>query len=368
MPNCIRCHKPIEDTPFCPHCGARQQRVRSVKSRGNGQGTAYKRGKTWTSKVIIGWRKDDDGSLHQVARTKSGFKTKREALEACSGLLSMSSSPPPTIRFSQLYDQWLPKYEERVSKSTMRCYKAAYKHCKSLYHMRFIDIHGDDLQACIDTCPAGKRTKENIKAFLSLLYKYAIHNDIVSKNRAGTLYTGDGKKGTRPAFTLDEVDRIRRAIGVVPFAGYIYCLIYLGYRPTEMLSLRKSDYDARHNCFYGGIKTEAGRNRFVTISPKIQPIIDELLKQDGEYIFSLTGTKPMTEFYFRNFCFSPCMEALHIVGRTPYSCRHTFANLLKAVAGSDTDKAALMGHSGTSQTKDYQSADYDSLQKITNKI
>ena len=62
------------------------------------------------------------------------------------------------------------------------------------------------------------------------------------------------------------------------------------------------------------------------------------------------------------------MDALGITDRVPYSCRHTFANLLKNVKGSDTDKAALIGHSDASMTKYYQSPDYDSLRAIIDSL
>lgn len=60
--------------------------------------------------------------------------------------------------------------------------------------------------------------------------------------------------------------------------------------------------------------------------------------------------------------------SLGIKDRVPYSGRHTFANLLKAVPGSDTDKAALMGHANASMTKYYQEPDYESLRSITDRI
>ena len=72
----------------------------------------------------------------------------------------------------------------------------------------------------------------------------------------------------------------------------------------------------------------------------------------------------MDDEHFRKYCFTPLMEQLGISGKVPYSCRHTFANLLKNVQGSDTDKAALIGHSDASMTKYYQSADYESLKTI----
>ena len=68
--------------------------------------------------------------------------------------------------------------------------------------------------------------------------------------------------------------------------------------------------------------------------------------------------------HFRKICFDRLMNQLGIEGRRPYSCRHTFANLLKATNGSDVDKAALMGHADASMTKYYQSEEYDKLKAI----
>ena len=52
----------------------------------------------------------------------------------------------------------------------------------------------------------------------------------------------------------------------------------------------------------------------------------------------------------------------HTSRKTPKSILGTA--LLKNVKGSDTDKAALIGHSDASMTKYYQSADYESLRAI----
>ena len=76
----------------------------------------------------------------------------------------------------------------------------------------------------------------------------------------------------------------------------------------------------------------------------------------------------MNDKMFRDVAFNPLMEAIGIKGRVPYSCRHTFANLMKNVKGSDTDKAALIGHADASMTKYYQSPDYDSLRNITDNL
>ena len=45
-----------------------------TKSRGNGQGTAYKRGNSWTAQVVIGWRVPDDDTRPPIPikRTRGG--------------------------------------------------------------------------------------------------------------------------------------------------------------------------------------------------------------------------------------------------------------------------------------------------------
>ena len=102
-------------------------------------------------------------------------------------------------------------------------------------YRKFADILPGDLQACMDACKNGKRTKEVMKAFASLLYKYAMHNELVSRNRAETLYTGDGEKVAREAITMDELERIRSAVPSEPYAAYVLCLCYLGFLPASCL-------------------------------------------------------------------------------------------------------------------------------------
>ena len=48
---CIKCGREIPaGVPYCCWCGKRQKVANNGKSRGNGQGEAYQRGKTWTAR------------------------------------------------------------------------------------------------------------------------------------------------------------------------------------------------------------------------------------------------------------------------------------------------------------------------------
>lgn len=366
---CRKCSQDLQPGWLtCPWCATSVTQTKKKKTRrGNGTGGVYKRGDTWTARVTAGWH-IVEGVNVPIRKTKGGFKTKTEALKYIATLQDNPLVPKSGETFEQMYTRWVDFYAPRVKESSMACYKSAFKHFDKVKHRRLVELTVAELQACMDACPRGRSTRDDMRSVCSLVFKFAEANGIDVKNPAQHLYCGGVQKGTREPITMDELERIRRSVGVVPFADMVYALCYLGYRPTELLILKKSDYDPVRRCFRGGIKTEAGKNRIVTISPKIQPIIDELMTHEGEYVFSVYPDKPMSEAYFREHCFKPCMEALGIKGRTPYSCRHTFANLLKAVQGSDTDKAALIGHSDASMTKYYQSADYQSLRAITDKL
>ena len=344
------------------------------RTRPNGAGTAYKRGRTWTAAITVGW-KIVNGRGQAIRRTKGGFHTKREALAYCQTLKS-SPRAKALQTLQALYDAWLPQHEQRVSRSTINCYKAAWKYYKPLYHCAMQDITVDDLQECIDNCQNGKRTKENMKALAGLLYKYAIPRNIVSLNIGEYLYTGNDAKSTRPAFTMEQIESIKRQIGITPYADYVYVLIYTGFRPTELFGLTKADYT--DGILYGGIKTAAGKNRAVPVSPKIKAIIDEHVGKSDRFIFPRDDGSQMTINYFRDNYFyqvlcnsgiQPMPDVEHPAYYTPYSCRHTFANLLKTANGSDKDKAALIGHEDYATTKKhYQSAEIDAMRRIIQEL
>lgn len=369
MPPCKKCKKDIPDGAiFCPWCGMRQEKQKSIKKRGNGAGTVIKRGDTYTAIITLGYYCDPStGKIKRKTRSKGGFRTKSEAV-AYVQALKITPGHDSSITMMGLYEQWLPTYEDRIGKKTLACYKCAFKHFSTIHFCRFADLKTDDFQRCIDACPRGKSTKQDMRTIAGLLCKYAYSIDIISKNYAAYLHTGNEKKGTRPAFTLEELSKIRQAVGILPYADYVYFMCYTGFRPSEMFALKRTAYDQQSNTLVGGGKTKAGTDRYVTISPKLAEIMRQRICADTLYLFPREDGKKMKEDYFRKFCFSPLMTKLGIEGRTPYSCRHTFANLLKAVQGSDTDKAALMGHADASMTKYYQSEDIASLKAITDAI
>ena len=86
--NCQKCRTPVpESAIYCPQCGKKlftEQKKRRTKSRGNGTGTAFKRGNTWTAQVVYDRvYVADDKPLKKLTRSKGGFKTREAALQYC---------------------------------------------------------------------------------------------------------------------------------------------------------------------------------------------------------------------------------------------------------------------------------------------
>lgn len=404
---CRKCTRELpDDAIFCCYCGVNQGAVKRRPKRANGTGWTVKRGKTWTACLVVGY----DEECKPEIITLGGFSTKSAAVEFIPVLKATRHIPPkernavlrqaktrPTIdealfvvkshkkqaagdttTFRELYDRWQPFYEPRIDKSTMNGHKAAMSYFKELWSAPFSKLSADDLQDCIDACPKGRRTRENMKSLGKRLYEYAIGRKIVTINCADYVYIPKEVERRRAALSSTHVEQIRQQIGKYPFADYVYCLCYLGFRPNEMLQLDKTSFRQQDGVDYlvGGFKTAAGTDRAVTIAPQVRNIIEQRMNEASDLLFPGPDGGQMDDEFFREKVFYPLLDYLGIqktpkagepAELVPYSCRHFFSNLLKDAKGADKDKAALMGHSDYETTKRvYQSENLKAMQEITN--
>ena len=394
---CIRCGGELPaGAAFCPACGKKQQKSKhKTKSRGNGLGSAYKlaNGK-WCAEKTVGWTVDPlpedappDAKPHRRrVAVKRQFSTKKDALLALPFMTAADRRPRQgtvarrkgtAITLKELYDQWEPTH--RRSKSTMNCYHAGFRVFAPLWFVPMADLDIDDLQDCMDDADAGRRTLENAKAALSLVYRYGIPRDAVPKDRnlAPFLIIREPGSAKKEGFSSAELELVRLAAQKGDYvAQLVLCQCYLGFRPTAFLALTVADYDEKERVFVGGSKTEAGIDRAVTVSPKIQRYVDAFrVAADGGAIFGAGGRvmplKKYRELFYALLKQLKIDNPVDENGRhrlTPHSCRHTFATLLKKAAGSDTDKLALIGHTSTDQLREYQDVRYDDLRAITDQL
>ena len=296
-------------------------------------------------------------------------------MAAVPDLLNAKPAEKKRITMKELYDRWLPTH--RAGKSTLDCYKAAIRYFSPLWHIPIADIDLDDLQECLDECPHGKRTLQNMKAVCGLVYKYGIPRKVIPENLnlAQFLIVEGETSARRASFTDAEIEAIKKACGKIPHAEEVYILIYTGFRPSEYLSLTADSYDSANQTLTGGAKTEAGRNRVVTLSPKIVPFVAALAAPGGPLIKDPSG-KPWTLKGWTEDVFYPVLEAAGISNPvenkrhkyTPHTCRHTFATLMKRVEGADKDKQELIGHASAEMLRYYQDVEIADLRRITDAI
>lgn len=367
---CRKCKQEIpEESKFCNYCGAKQIREKTGRRRGNGQGTVFKdKNGTWVAECTIGWD-DENGKLVRRSRRKRGFATKNEALAYIPNLRQNLPQQDMNVKFKDLYKKWMDRHAEKVTTSTINCYKSAYKYFSTLYYVEIAKIRTEHMQKCIDECPHGKRTKENMKALGTSLWKYAMQLDIVDKNYAEYLYIKKEESAEKIAFSKAQIDTMWANVDRVPKIKYVLLLCYTGMRLSEMLGAMTEDYDSDEGYFITGIKTDAGKNRVITISPKIRPFFAEFAK--GKHLFTDLSAKK-----FRSDIYYPALQALELDALdekgdhiyTPHCCRHTFATLMKNVDAPATDKQKLIGHAKFEMTAHYTHTDLGSLKKITDNL
>lgn len=391
---CPRCGMPVPlGSVYCNLCGKKlitDQKKKNVKTRGNGQGTAYRRGSTWTACATVGWVFPKDPAKPKVParKTKGGFKTKKEAL-AYAASMKPDAKVRRRITMEDCWKEWSAPYEARVVKSTFAGYKSAYNHFRPLHGMLMDEIPVTELQKCIDAVD-GHRMRQMMKTTAGLLWRHCVAHNILDKDITDVLYLGKGQSVQRDPLTPEEVEMIKDRIGKDRYAEYIYCLCYLGYRPGELLELKKNQL--RHyvkkdkngtvtaDIWYlvAGKKTAAGKDRIMPISSLVLDyVLSRAFVPGTDLLFPMYQFdrkkekfqyfKQMRDDYLNKFVFKPMAESLGFPPeKVPYCARHSFADLLKDADGSDKSKAALIGHSNYLFTQThYQS---DTIEELANLV
>ena len=394
-----KCRRDLEPGwVFCPFCGKKQAKPqRKAKSRANGLGSVYKRGDKWLAVKTIGWITDPlpadappGTEPHKRRQTVTRtYSTRKDATAALPFLTAADRKPRKgtatqrkgtAVTLKELYDQWEPTHQK--SRSTMNCYRSGFRLFAPLWNTRMEDLDVDDLQDCLDDADTGRRTLENAKAALGLVYKYGIPRNAIPKDRNLAQFLRIHEPGSgsqKPGLAPDQLEKVRKqAEAGDPVAVRVLCHCYLGFRPSAFLALKSGAYNEKERAFVGGIKTEAGIERTVTVSPKIQNYVTALVAAAGEdgYVFGKEAGQQLSLTEYREL-FYDLLERLEIPNPvdsenrhliTPHSCRHTFATLMKKAAGSDTDKLALIGHTSTEQLREYQDVRFEDLRAITDQL
>ena len=281
--------------------------------------------------------------------------------EAIAFLVEYNKNPyiysPSMITFSELYHLMAAERYPKLARSTVNNYKAAYKHCDSVYDKQFVNLRISDLQNIIRTMSANKigyPSQKKVRQLLHHIYSYAVKYEFIPGSADITRYIDlDKHKQLYPKspFNTRQLNRVRSLLDT-DLAKWAMCVImmcYCGTRPSEFISVLKQDVKLRQRYFIvRDSKTEAGRNRIVPISRKTLPYFEYWMSTNGKYLISDNGEK-LTYHKFRNL-FDKVMIASKCK-HTPHECRHTCATLLDNKGANEVATKKILGHACQGITK-----------------
>lgn len=338
----------------------------------NGFGTVVKlsgkRRRPYMAKITIGW--DETGK--QLRHTVGYFSTKQEALKA---LGSFEYNPTAVqfekLKFKEIADKWFSEHNKNLSAETLKSYKSLYEnYIKDLEPLVFSKIKLTHLQTHIDNLreKVSTGTLKRVKSIISMIYSWAIKNEIVTKNLAEFIEIGKHEtKVERRIFTTEEIDILWKNQNI-EMVDTILILLYTGMRVNELLNLKKSDIHLDKNGIITGSKTEAGKNRFIPINKKILPFILNRMNNKTEYFLITNRFKTYTYAGYRKI-FVNTLYNLKIERHTIHDCRHTTATLLSNAGANPTAIKNILGHSDYKITeKIYTHKDESELLKAINMV
>lgn len=326
----------------------------------------------WRVRKTSGWD-IVDGKAKQKFITIGYYATRRDALDA---LMEYNRNPydieANSITFEEVYKKWSEKHFQTIVPSACRTWVSAFNHSAPLHKMRFRDIRVSHLEGAIQSADVGQSTKQRMKSLYNLMYRFALKNEICDKNYAEMC--DSVKKGApkivRIPFTDEEIRLLWQNVSF-PFADMLLIGIYSGWRPQELAILKTKDIDMDALTMFGGLKTEAGRNRFVPIHPAIVSLlrgrIAEAAAFNSEYLFNDSDGTHLTYDRYRGR-FEKIMRSLNMK-HLPHDTRHTFITLGKEHDMDEYILKLIVGHAINDVTeKVYTHRTMEQLSKEIKKI
>lgn len=347
----------------------------------NGMGSVYKlsgkRRKPWIARKTKGWDINiETGTSKQLYITIGYYPTRQDALSA---LINYNENPYDidscNITFEEVYEQWGKVHFTEITPSAVRSWKSAFMHSAPLHKMRMRDIRVSHLEGTMQEAGVSDCTRQRMKSLYNLMYKYALKHEIVDKDYAALCDGVKVKQRTiiREPFSDDEVQKLWDNINY-PFVDMVLIGIYSGWRPQELAILKIKDIDLEKWTYFGGLKTDAGRNRCVPIHPLIRELVkqnyDKALSMNSEYLFNDEDGQQGTHLTYDKYRgrFRKINLKLGMSHR-PHDTRHTFITKAKAVDMNEYILKLIVGHSIEDITeKVYTHRTMEQLQEEMNKI
>lgn len=244
------------------------------------------------------------------------------------------------LTVKEVYEKWSERDFQKMSKALTASMKAAWQHCKAVYSLKYSELKAYQMQDCIDKCGRGYSTKGAIKNLFHHLDHFALELDIIIKCNSNLISSPPVPETQKNPFTEKEIIAVWE-ISDAEWVDSVLCLLYMGWRISELLSIKISDVDIVEKVITSGTKTKSGKNRVVPIHPRLMPFIQKRYSRNNGYLFGCDGACCSVAHYYK--IWNALMEKLNI-RHTPHECRHTFRSQLDSLGGNKVCIDMLMGH------------------------
>lgn len=281
----------------------------------------------------------------QVYSVLGYYPTRDDALIALAHY-NQQDVPVVGITLAKVFQVWYPSHARLVTKTTADSYKNSYNHLLPIMAMPIDKIKYRHIQAVIDRMRSdglSYSSCKKVRSLVNMLFDYAAINEWCSKSYGHYLQLGTNTPvHPHKPFTRRQINKVWTCD--LPETDIVLLLLYTGMRSKELRTLLKKNVNRKQKYFdITQSKTKAGI-RIVPIHPRIQPIVNRLLQQDGKYLLG-----PKLSYVQLSTKFNKVMDAIHAKHST-HDCRHTVATLLDAADANPNAVRMILGHAGGNVT------------------
>ena len=380
LKTCPECQHLVSEKAYtCPSCGyplseekyksTQRKKAKSHRRLPNGFGqiskiTGRNLANPYRAMITVG--KDDTGKpICKLLKPKAYFSTYNEAYLALTEYNKDPYDLATSITMNELFTQWLNEHEVRNPKS-LKNINHAWAYCEQLYDVEVQTIRFRHIRELFknpyktiddEKVIAKPATAKLLKSTMNQLCDFAISKDLMLKNYAReTAMESDHVEKHHKSFTPEEMASLwnlaerNRCVKMVLFQ------CYMGWRPSEMLGIKRSNINLDDMTIVGGSKTKAGIDRVVPIHSRIQNIFYEFWTKSAgsEWLFPSPLKKGATHLMYAGYqkIFN---EALSLAGcedgHLPHDCRKQFVTMAKDANMNEYALKRIVGHSITDITE-----------------
>ena len=312
----------------------------------NGYGSVVKLSGRRRNKYAVRRTVGYDDRAFPIYKIIGYYSTRKDAVIA---LAEYNHSPYDIdlaqITFEELYERWSKSELPKMSKALASAHRTSYRYCDTLKPIRYKDLRKYHFQECIDNCGKGYATQNILKNLLVTLDKYAFDNEIIAKCYTANIRIAPKEESAKhTVFSTEEIKTLWEHQGE-PYIDETLFQLYTGTRVSEMLTIRCEDI--ADDFMRGGVKSAAGRNRYIPIHPKLLPIIEDHKRESGFlFDFPRSGNAKDPELALKSKYLTDWAKAMKSLGmdHTTHDCRHTFRTYLDRAGANKVCIDLIMGH------------------------